>query len=76
MILNTVFSLMTCVFKYVLRMYSNNNYGNKLPAADGRTGDDGNELLDVFLFNAGLVLIGFTTVCNNNIIIINIITNM
>ena len=64
------------MFKYVLRMYSNSNYGNKLPAADGRTGDDGNELLDVFLFNAGLVLIGFTTLCNNNIIIINIITNM
>jgi len=28
---------------------------------DDRTGDTGNELLDDFLFNAGLVLIGFTT---------------
>ena len=35
------------------------------PVADDRTGDDGNELLDGFLFNAGLVLIGFTIVYNN-----------
>ena len=40
----------------------NSNHSNRiLPVVDDRTGDDGNELLDDFLFNTGLVLIGFTT---------------
>ena len=43
-----------------------------IPAVDDRTGDDGNELLDGFLFNAGLVLIGFTIVCNDDTTIINV----
>ena len=33
---------------------------------DDRLGDDGNELLDDFLFNAGLVLIGFTIQSHNH----------
>ena len=42
----------------------NCNYSNRVVhilVLDERTGDAGNELLDDFLFNAGLVLIGFTT---------------
>ena len=44
-----------------MKLDNDSNHSNRiLPVVDDRTGDDGNELLDDFLFNAGLVLIGFT----------------